>query len=72
MRYKIVSHKEYSSPGGHLNVKSVQSALSDLKSPPDRLQSQCNYQPFITELYLNGTLSETKLRPNMRKRNGQW
>ena len=29
-------------------VKSVQSALSDLKRPPERLQSQCNYQPFIT------------------------
>ena len=30
------------------NVKSVQSALSDLKCPPERLQSQCNYQSFIT------------------------
>ena len=30
------------------NVKSVQSALSDLKRPPERLQSQCNYRPFIT------------------------
>ena len=29
-------------------VKSVQSALSDLKHPPERLQSQCNYRPFIT------------------------
>ena len=29
-------------------VKSVQSALSNLKRPPERLQSQCNYQPFIT------------------------
>ena len=29
-------------------VKSVQSALSDLKRPPERLQSQCNYRPFIT------------------------
>ena len=28
--------------------KSVQSALSDLKRPPERLQSQCNYWPFIT------------------------
>ena len=28
-------------------VKSVQSALSDLKRPPERLQSQCNYGPFI-------------------------
>ena len=28
--------------------KSVQSALSDLKRPPERLQSQCNYRPFIT------------------------
>ena len=31
-----------------LGVKSVQSALSDLKRLPERLQSQCNYQPFIT------------------------
>ena len=29
-------------------VKSVQSALSDLKCVPERLQSQCNYWPFIT------------------------
>ena len=29
-------------------VKSVQSALSDLKRPPESLQSQCNYRPFIT------------------------
>ena len=29
-------------------VISVQSALSDLKRPPERLQSQCNYRPFIT------------------------
>ena len=29
-------------------VKSVQSALSDLKRPPERLQSQCNYRLFIT------------------------
>ena len=29
-------------------LKSVQSALSDLKRPPKRLQSQCNYRPFIT------------------------
>ena len=29
-------------------LKSVQSALSDLKLPPERLQSQCNYRPFIT------------------------
>ena len=29
-------------------LKSVQSALSDLERPPERLQSQCNYRPFIT------------------------
>ena len=29
-------------------VKSVQSALSDLKRPPERLQSQYNYRLFIT------------------------
>ena len=29
-------------------LKSVQSALSDLKRPPERLQSHCNYWPFIT------------------------
>ena len=29
-------------------MKSVQSALSDLKRPPERLQSQCNYRSFIT------------------------
>ena len=29
-------------------LKSVQSALSDLEHPPERLQSQCNYRPFIT------------------------
>ena len=29
------------------SVKSVQSALSDLKRRPERLQSQCNYRPFI-------------------------
>ena len=31
-----------------LLVKSVQSALNDLKRSPERLQSQCNYRPFIT------------------------
>ena len=31
-----------------VQLKSVQSALSDLKRPPERLQSQCNYRPFIT------------------------
>ena len=31
-----------------MEVKSVQSALSDLKRPPERLQSQCNYRLFIT------------------------
>ena len=30
------------------DAKSVQSALSDLKRPPERLQPQCNYRPFIT------------------------
>ena len=30
------------------SVKSVQSALSDLKCPPECLQSQCNYRLFIT------------------------
>ena len=30
------------------SIKFVQSALSDLKRPPERLQSQCNYRPFIT------------------------
>ena len=30
------------------SVKSVQSALSDLKRLPERLQSQCNYRLFIT------------------------
>ena len=29
-------------------VKSVQSALSDLKRRPERLHPQCNYRPFIT------------------------
>ena len=29
-------------------VKSVQSALSALKRPLERLQSQCKYRPFIT------------------------
>ena len=33
---------------GTLKLKSVQSALSDLKRHPERLQSQCNYRPFIT------------------------
>ena len=27
-------------------VKSIQSALSDLKRLPERLQSECNYRPF--------------------------
>ena len=31
-----------------IRVKSVQLALSDLKRPPERLQSQCNYRLFIT------------------------
>ena len=34
--------------GSRSSLKSVQSALSDLKRPPERLQSQCNYRPFIT------------------------
>ena len=40
-----VSHGLYS--GNFLALKSVQSALSDLKRPPERLQYQCNYRPFI-------------------------
>ena len=59
----------YSSVWG---VKSVQSALSNLKHPPECLQSQCNYRPFITYQDLNGMLSETKLCPNLPERNGQW
>ena len=55
-----------------LIVKSVQSALSDLKRPPECLQSQRNYRPFITQQHRNGTLSETKLHSNLPKRNGQW
>ena len=31
-----------------VQLKSVQSALSDLKRLSERLQSQCNYRPFIT------------------------
>ena len=31
-----------------MTIKSVQSALSDLKRLPERLQSQSNYRPFIT------------------------
>ena len=41
-----VGHKNKKKPDTFL--KSVQSALSDLKRPPERLQSQCNYRPFIT------------------------
>ena len=55
-----------------LQLKSVQSALSDLKRPPERLQSHCNYRLFITYQHLNGMLSQTKLRPNLPERNGQW
>ena len=36
------------STGLKMLLKSVQSALSDLKRRPERLQSQCNYRPFIT------------------------
>ena len=32
----------------HRLVKSVQSALNDLKRLPERLLSQCNYCPFFT------------------------
>ena len=35
------------SPDSILNKK-IKEALSDLKRPPERLQSQCNYRPFIT------------------------
>ena len=31
-------------------VKSVQSALSDLKRPPERLQSQCNYHSLLNSI----------------------
>ena len=31
-----------------ISIKSVQSALNDLKHSPKRLQSQYNYWPFIT------------------------
>ena len=41
-----VGNKLPSSDAHH--AKSVQSALSDLKRPPERLQSQCNYRLFIT------------------------
>ena len=40
-------HSEYYSCQT-VQVKSVQSALSYLKRLPKRLQSQCNYRPFIT------------------------
>ena len=53
-----VSHGLYS--GNFLALKSVQSALSDLKRPPERLQYQCNYRPFI----LNNILMAHFLKQN--------
>ena len=45
---KSISPKKNFFLGSLPQVKSVQSALSDLKRSPERLQSQCNYRPFIT------------------------
>ena len=43
-----ISLEKHSTAFAQVSVKSVQSALSDLKRLPERLQSQCNYRPFIT------------------------
>ena len=48
--FVVLKHISFrtTSPTLHTMVKSVQSALSDLERPPERLQSQCNYRLFIT------------------------
>ena len=68
-----VPHREWecASPGmGMRKVCTI--SFERPEASPERLQSQCNYRPFTTEQHLDGTFSETKLRPNLPKRNRQW
>ena len=44
-----------------IQVKSVQSALSYLKCPPECLQSQCNYRPFMAH-FLKQSFAQTRLK----------
>ena len=53
-------------------VKSVQSTLSHLQSPPDWMQSQRNYGSFLSKSDLHGRILYTMLAQNCPKGKRQW
>ena len=53
-------------------VKSVQSTLSHLQSPPEWMQSQRNYGSFLSKSDLHGTISHTMIGQNCPKGKRQW
>ena len=48
-------------------LKSVQSTLSHLQSPPDQMQSQHNYGSFLSKSHLHGMILLTMLTQNRPK-----
>ena len=48
-------------------VKSVQSTLSHLQSPPEQMQSQHNYGSFLSKSHIHGMILLTMLAPNRPK-----
>ena len=40
----------------HEQMESVQSTLSNLQSPPEQMQSQCNYVSFLSKSHLHDTI----------------
>ena len=48
-------------------LKSVQSTLSHLQSPPEQMQSQRNYGSFLSKSHLHGMILLTILSQNRPK-----
>ena len=53
-------------------LKSVQSTLSQLQSPPEQMQSQHNYGSFLSKSHLHGMILLTMLAQNRPKSRRQW
>ena len=64
--YTSILHKLLKSGVAAL-VKSVQSTLSHLQSPPKQMKSQRNYGSFLLKLYLHGMILSTMLSQNRPK-----
>ena len=57
---------------GRRIVKSVQSTLNHLQSPPEWMQSQRNYSSFLSKSNLHGTIVHSMLAQNCPKGKRQW